>query len=151
VRAPVGGQVLGLVINGPGAVVTPGMRLLDIVPEGELLLLDARVPTAVIDRVKVGDQTEVRFSTFANSPQLVVHGKLVSLSGDAITEQSSMGPVSYFLGRVEITPEGLKALGDRHLTPGMMAEVLIKTGERSLLTYLLHPLTKRIATAMTEE
>ncbi|MFO1326905.1 MAG: HlyD family type I secretion periplasmic adaptor subunit [Rubrivivax sp.] len=151
VRAPVGGQVLGLVINGPGAVVTPGMRLMDIVPQGEGLLLDARVPTSVIDRVKVGDKTEVRFTTFANSPQLVVHGQLVSLSADAISEQTPMGVQSYFLGRVEITAEGRKALGERQLTPGMVAEVLIKTGERSLLTYLLHPLTKRIASAMTEE
>lgn len=151
VRAPITGQVLGLAINGPGAVVTPGMRLMDIVPQGEGLLLDAQVPTAAIDRIKVGDVVEVRFTAFANAPQLVADGRLVSLSGDAISEATPMGPHSYFLGRVEITPEGRKALGERHLTPGMMAEVLIKTGERPLMAYLLHPLTKRIAAAMTEE
>ena len=151
IKSPVAGQVLGLVINGPGAVVTPGMRLLDVVPQGESLLLDARVPTQVIDRVKVGDSAEVRFSSFANAPQLVVHGKMVSLSADAVTEQLPTGPTSYYLGRVELTPDGRKALGDRQLQPGMVAEVLIKTGERSLLTYLLHPLTKRIASAMIEE
>ena len=58
---------------------------------------------------------------------------------------------TYYLARVELTPEGMKALGGRTLQPGMPAEVLIKTGERSLLTYMLHPLTKRIAAAMTEE
>lgn len=151
VRAPVSGQVLGLAINGPGAVVTTGLRLMEIVPQNESLLLEAKIPQQVIDRIKVGDQTEVRFTTFANSPQLVVHGKLVSLSGDAISEQTPLGMQTYFLGRVEITPEGRKALGTRQLTPGMMAEVLIKTGERSLLTYMLHPLTKRIAAAMIEE
>lgn len=151
IRAPVAGQVLGLAINGPGAVVTPGMRLLDIVPQGESLLLDARIPPHVIDRIKVGDPVEVRFSSFANAPQLVVHGKLASLSGDAVTEQTQAGSLSYFLGRVELTADGRKALGDRVLHPGMVAEVLVKTGERSLLTYLLHPLTKRIATAMIEE
>jgi membrane fusion protein, protease secretion system len=151
IRAPVAGYVLGLVVNGPGAVVTPGQRLMDIVPQGDTLLLDAHVPQPVIDRIKVGDVTEVRFSSFADAPQLVVHGKLVSLSADAVTEQSPSGGVqSYYLGRVELTPEGRKALGDRVLLPGMMAEVLIKTGERSLLTYLLHPLTKRIAASMTE-
>ncbi len=151
VRAPVGGQVIGLAVNGPGAVVTPGMRLLDIVPTGESLLLDARIPPAVIDRIKIGDPVEVRFSAFANAPQLVVHGKLVSLSRDAVTEQTPMGTVSFFLGRVELTPEGMKAMGSRELHAGMVAEVLVKTGERSLLTYMLHPLTKRLAAAMTEE
>ncbi len=151
VRAPVGGQIIGLAINGAGAVVTPGQRLLDIVPVNESLLLDAKIPPQVIDRIKAGDQVEVRFSAFANSPQLVVHGKLASLSRDAVAEQTAMGPVPYFLGRVELTAEGRKALGSRELQPGMVAEVLVKTGERSLLTYLLHPLTKRIAAAMTEE
>ena len=151
IRAPVSGQVLGLVVNGTGAVVTPGMRLLDIVPQGESLLLDTRIPTQVIDRIKVGDSVEVRFTAFANAPQLVVHGRLASLSGDAVTEQQQSGTVSYYLGRVALTDEGRKALGARLLQPGMVAEVLIKTGERSLLTYLLHPLTKRIAAAMTEE
>ncbi len=151
IRAPVAGQVLSLAVNGPGAVITPGLRLMDIVPQGEPLLLEARVPTQVIDRIKVGDKTEVRFSAFANAPQLVVHGKMVSLSADAITEQTPAGGVSYYLGRVELTDEGRKALGNRALQPGMVAEVLIKTGERSLLTYLMHPLTKRIAAAMIEE
>jgi protease secretion system membrane fusion protein len=52
---------------------------------------------------------------------------------------------------VALTPAGLKALGNRTVQPGMTAEVLIKTGERSLLTYILHPLTKRMASSMTEE
>ena len=76
---------------------------------------------------------------------------MVSLSGDAVAEQMGNQVLSYYLARVELTAEGRKALGDRHLQPGMMAEVLIKTGERSLLTYLLHPLLKRVASAMTEE
>ena len=61
------------------------------------------------------------------------------------------GTAVYYLARVSLTPEGLKQLGNHKHQPGMAAEVLIKTGERSLLTYLLHPLTKRIASALTEE
>jgi protease secretion system membrane fusion protein len=151
VKAPVDGQVIGLAVSGRGAVVTPGQRLLDIVPEGETLLLDAKVSPQVIDRVKVGEHTEVRFNAFANTPQLVVHGKLMSLSGDAVAEQTAAGVVSFYLARVALTPEGQKALAGRVLQPGMTAEVLIKTGERSLLTYLLHPLIKRVAASMTEE
>jgi protease secretion system membrane fusion protein len=152
IKAPVAGQVIGLAVAGVGGVVQPGQHLMDIVPQGESLLLDAKIPPNVIDRVKVGEAVEVRFTSFANAPQLVVHGKLVSLAGDSIAEQVSGGGVmTYYLARVALTPEGRKALGDRVLQPGMTGEVLIKTGERSLLTYLLHPLTKRIAAAMTEE
>lgn len=151
VRAPVDGQVVGLGLAGVGGVVQPGQRMMDIVPKGESLLLDAKVPPNVIDRVRVGVETEVRFSAFANSPQLVVHGRVVSLTGDALTEQIGGAVQTYYLARVELTPAGLKALGGRELQPGMQAEVLLKTGERSLLTYLLHPLTKRVAAAMTEE
>ena len=151
IRSPVAGQVIGIAVNGVGGVVTPGQRLMDIVPRGESLLLDAKVPPQVIDRVKVGETAEVRFSAFANTPQLVVHGKVVSLSSDAVTEANGPTVQTYYLARVELTAAGVKALGARTMQPGMTAEVLIKTGERSLLTYLVHPLTKRIASAMTEE
>ena len=152
IRAPVDGQVVGLVLaQAGGGVVTPGQKLMDIVPEGETLLLDAKVPPHVIDRIQAGEQAEVRFSSFADSPTLVVHGRLVSLAGDAMSEQLGATLMTYYLARVELTPEGMKALGGRQLQPGMPAEVLIKTGERSLLTYMLHPLLKRVAAAMTEE
>ena len=59
--------------------------------------------------------------------------------------------VSYYLARVKVTPEGMKTLGTRRMQPGMQAEVVIKTGERSMLTYLLNPLTKRLAASMKEE
>lgn len=150
-RAPVDGQVVGLSVGGVGGVLTPGQKLMDIVPVGAPLLLDAKVPTHVIDRVRVGDPVEVRFSGFANSPQLVVDGEVVSLSADVVTEQVGSLVSAYYLGRVAITESGRKALGARTMQPGMPAEVLIRTGERSLLTYLLHPLTKRIAAAMKEE
>ncbi|NRF66808.1 HlyD family type I secretion periplasmic adaptor subunit [Aquincola sp. S2] len=151
IKSPVAGQVIGLQVAGQGGVVQPGQHLMDIVPQGASLLLDAKVPPHMIDRVKVGEIAEVRFSTFADAPQLVVHGKIVSLAGDSINEQVGGNVLTYYLARVAITPEGQKALGNRVLQPGMVAEVLIKTGERSLLTYMLHPLMKRIATAMTEE
>ena len=149
IKAPADGQVVGLVTQTVGGVVAPGQKLMDIVPKGEPLLLEARVAPHMIDRVHAGLPVDVRFSSFAHSPQLVVNGKLVSISADLLTEpQTNM---SYYLARVEVTPEGRKALGKRQLQPGMPVEVIFKTGERSMLTYLLHPLTKRLAASMTEE
>ena len=57
----------------------------------------------------------------------------------------------YFLARLEVTPEGMKVLGNRQMQPGMPAEVVIKTGSRSMLTYMLNPLLKRLAGSMKEE
>ena len=59
--------------------------------------------------------------------------------------------ITYYLARVQVTPAGLKMLGKRQLQPGMPVEVVFKTGERSMLTYLLHPLIKRVSAAMKEE
>ncbi len=151
IKAPVDGQVVGLAVASVGGVAAAGQKLMDIVPKEEGVVLEARIPTNVIDRVRANDLVAVRFSAFAHSPQLVVDAVINSISGDVVTEQGPAGATSYYLARVSLTPEGLKKLGDRHLQPGMSAEVLIKTGERSLLTYLLHPLTKRIAAAMKEE
>ena len=151
IKSPVDGQVVGMVVSSSGGVVTPGQRLMDVVPQGETLLLDAHVPPFVIDRVRNGDLADVRFSGFAHSPQLVVEARVVSLSHDVVTENVGAQTTSFYLARVEVTPEGFRKLGQRELQPGMPAEVLIKTGERSLLTYLLHPLVKRVTASMKEE
>ena len=148
IRAPAEGQVVGLVTQTVGGVVSPGQKLMDIVPDDEPLLLETQVQPHLIDRVKPDALTDVRFSSFAHSPELVVEGKIVSISNDLIMEPNQL---PYYLARVSITPEGMKKLGKRQLQPGMPVEVIIKTGERSVLTYLLHPLLKRMAASMKEE
>ena len=150
IKAPVDGQVVGLAVQTVGGVVQPGQKIMDIVPgDGEDLLLEAHVVPLLIDRVHAGLPVDVRFNSFAHSPQLVVQGKVVSVSGDLLTEPATNLP--YYLARVQLTPEGLKTLGRRQLQPGMPVEVVFKTGERSMLTYLLHPLMKRVSASMKEE
>lgn len=150
IKAPVAGQVVGLAVQTVGGVVQPGQKLMDIVPEDQALLLEAQVAPNLIDKVHSGLPADIRFSSFAHSPQLVVEGKVVSISGDLLTDPQNP-QLSYYLARVGVTPEGFKTLGQRQMQPGMPAEIIIKTGERSLLTYLLHPLTKRLAASMKEE
>jgi protease secretion system membrane fusion protein len=153
IKSPVEGQVVGMGISATGGVVMAGQKLMDIVPKNEALLVDAKVQPHIIDKVHTGMEVSVRFNTFANTPQLVVPGKLVALSSDVISDPSAgmNGVSSYYLGRVEITPEGLKILGNRVLQPGMPTEVLFKVGERTLLQYIMYPLTKRIAASLKEE
>ncbi|MHB1360257.1 MAG: HlyD family type I secretion periplasmic adaptor subunit [Rhodocyclaceae bacterium] len=149
-RAPVTGQVVGLAIHTVGGVIQPAQKIMDIVPLDEYLLLESRIPPHLIDRVEPGQMADIRFNAFAHSPQLVVQGKLESVSHDLITDPATNIP--YFLARISVTPEGMQTLGSsRRMQAGMPAEIIIKTGERSLLKYLLHPLVKRVAASMKEE
>jgi len=149
IAAPSAGQVVGLAMQTVGGVVQPGQKIMDIVPVGEALLLEARIETHLIDKVKAGLPTDVRFSAFSHTPQLVVDAQVVSVSRDALTDPQS--GIGFYLARIQVTPQGMKTLGSRQMQPGMPVEVVIKTGERSLLTYLLNPLIKRVAASMKEE
>ena len=150
IKAPATGQVVGLTIQTVGAVLQPGQKLLDVVPDSQTLLLEAHIPPHLIDKIQAGLSTDVRFNAFAHSPQLVVEGKVLSVSGDLLSDPAQP-QFAYFLARVQVTPAGMKTLGSRQMQPGMPAEIVIKTGERSMLTYLLHPLVKRMASSMKEE
>jgi membrane fusion protein, protease secretion system len=149
IRSPASGQVVGLAIQTVGGVVQAGQKLMDVVPQNEALVLETRVAPHLIDRIHLGAPVDVRFAAFANSPQLVVDGVVQSISADILQDPGTTVP--YYLARVTITEEGMKKLGRRQMQPGMPVEVIIKTGERSMLTYLLHPLTKRLSASMKEE
>ncbi|MEJ6021958.1 HlyD family type I secretion periplasmic adaptor subunit [Ramlibacter sp. PS4R-6] len=148
-RSPATGQVVGLAIQTVGGVIQGGQKIMDIVPDNEMLLVETRVAPNLIDQVHAGLPVDIRFNTFSNSPVLVVDGKVVSISGDLLADQQS--GATYYLARVAVTPEGQKKLGKRVLQAGMPVEVVLKTGERSMLAYVLHPLTKRLAAAMKEQ
>ncbi|NTW63363.1 MAG: HlyD family efflux transporter periplasmic adaptor subunit [Chlorobiaceae bacterium] len=153
-RSPASGQVVGLQVQTVGAVIQPGQKIMDIVPLNEELLIDARVAPHLIDSIRKGLPVDVSFSSFAHAPQLVVQGVVASLSKDIVTDPQtnpSMPGSSYYLARIAVTPDGLNSLGNRQMQPGMPVQVVIKTGERSLLTYLVDPLLKRIAVSMKEE
>jgi membrane fusion protein, protease secretion system len=149
IKSPATGQVVGLAFQTVGGVIGPGQKLMDIVPQEQALLVEARVAPHMIDRVKNDMPVDVRFSSFAHTPQLVVHGKVASVSADVLVDPQT--GVGYYLARVGVTAEGYKQLGKRQLQPGMPVEVVFLTGERSMLTYLLSPLTKRLAASMKEE
>ncbi|WP_225223977.1 HlyD family type I secretion periplasmic adaptor subunit [Limnohabitans radicicola] len=150
IRSPAAGQVVGLTVQTVGAVVQPGQRLMDVVPDHQPLVLETHIAPHLIDKVQAGLSADVRFNSFAHSPQLVVQGKVLSVSGDLLSDPQNP-QAAYYLARLEVTPDGMKVLGARQMQPGMPAEVVIKTGERSMLKYLLSPLTKRLAGAMKEE
>jgi protease secretion system membrane fusion protein len=152
IKSPVDGQVIGLQFQTIGSVISPGQRILDVVPQGEPLLIEAKIIPHLIDRVKVNQMADISFTNFAGTPQIVVDGKLVSISNDLLTEPAPSGQVSpsYYLARIAVTEEGMKKLDHHILQSGMPTQVIIKTGERSLIKYLLGPFINRVSTAFTE-
>lgn len=162
IKAPVAGMVLGLAVHTIGAVIQPGGRLLDIVPQDQKLIIEAQVSPIDIDRVKIGQLAEVRFSSFNTRDVPRIMGTLISLSADRMVadsgnskqiSESSGGSAAYYLVRVAVSPEGLTALSTANLelVPGMPAEVLITTGERTLVQYLAKPLTDSFKRSFIED
>ncbi|WCE07133.1 HlyD family type I secretion periplasmic adaptor subunit [Pseudomonas sp. JBR1] len=149
IKAPVDGMVMGLAVHTLGGVVAPGSHLLDIVPGGADLLVEVEIQPADIDRVAQGKLAEIRFSAFKGATTAVLEGELVYVSADRFINEKSGAP--YYLARVALTDRGRQELEHRELQPGMPAEVLINTGDRTLLNYLLKPARNAMARSMIEE
>lgn len=153
VRAPQAGTVLDLQLHTLGAVARPGAKLLDIVPQGERLVVEAKVTPIDIDRVRIGQTADIRFTAFKSRDTPKVDGKVIALSADVLTDESDARKTPYYLARVDITPQGLKDLSRQKLdlVAGMPAEVLINTGARTLFNYLIDPLKNTVARSMIED
>ena len=147
VRSPISGQVVGMIAQAPGVVIAPGSKLMEIVPAGDKLLIDVQVPITAATRIKAGLETDIRISTFPDTPSVVIQGRVQSVSSDR-HEPPNVAP--YYLARVEVTAEGVDKLQGRNLQPGMSAEVVIKTGERSFMAYLMAPISRRLFESLRE-
>jgi HlyD family type I secretion membrane fusion protein len=140
---------MGLNVHTKTGVIAPRQRLLDIVPEDDTLVIEAQVTPNDIDVVYAGLPAQVRLTAFKQRNTPMLDGKLTRVSADSFTDERS-GP-SYFLARVAIDAAELKKLDGRALYPGMGAEVMIKTGKRTTMDYILAPLTDSLRRAFRED
>lgn len=148
VRAPVTGQAVRLEGLNSGSSVAPTSRLFEIIPSGDRLLIDASIPTHIGNTLQPGLIADVRISAFPDDPQLVVEGAVLSVSSDRHVDSGS--GTAFYLARIQITRNGLAQLGKRRLQAGMPVDVVIKTGERNFITYLMTPLLRRMSGALHE-
>jgi epimerase transport system membrane fusion protein len=148
ITAPVDGIVNGMQVHTVGGVVPPGQPLADIVPQNEELIVEARISPMDIDRVAIGQEAMVRFSSFSSSVPNIF-GNVINVSADALADPNT--GMAYYSARVEVTPEGLRDLGSLTLIPGMPADVFISTGSRTLVQYLMKPLTSAMARSFIED
>lgn len=147
--APQDGIVHELAIHTVGGVVSAGQTLMLVVPDGEALTLELQLSPRDIDQVHPGQLATVRLSAFnqRTTPELLGH---VSLVAPDLTVDERTG-VSYYRLRVELKPEELSRLSGLALLPGMPGEAFIQTGERTVVSYLVKPLTDQINRAFREE
>lgn len=148
VRAPVAGIVNGMQVHTVGGVISPGTPIAEIVPQSDELVVEATVSPMDIDRVAEGQEATIRFSAFASSVP-TIFGKVISISADSEADQST--GATYYIARIEVTPEGMEDLGSLVLMPGMPAEAFISTGARTFMQYLFKPFSNALARSFTED
>ncbi len=150
IKAPTDGVVNGLTVHTVGGVIAPGARVMDIVPAGETLIVEARVATNMVERVQIGMEADINLHNFASIINMVIPGRVITVSADLMPPTQANEP-PYYLARIGVTPEGMQKLGKHQLQPGMPVDVIIKSGERSLMQYLMKPLLRRMQSALTEQ
>ena len=149
ITAPVAGRVVQLRFFTKGGVIRAGEPILEIVAEGERMIIESMVNPIDIDVVYPGLTAEVRLSAFHQRYLPMIHGTVENVSADAIVEERS--GASYYKADIVVNPEELARLEDVVLVPGMPAEVLILTGERTALDYVTKPITKSFNRAFRED
>ena len=151
VKAPVDGTVVGLAVFTPGGVVGPGAKMMDLVPTDDPLVVEGQLPVNLIDRVHVGMPVELMFSAFNANRTPHIPGVVSQVSADrAVDERTG---AAFYKVRARVTPEGLKIIAAKKLViqSGMPVEMFVKTGERTLMSYLLKPIYDRAKTSLSED
>lgn len=146
--APRSGFVHQLSVHTIGGVIAPGETVMHIVPQEDQLIVEAQVQPVDIDQLTPGQEARVRFPSFDQRTTPELNAKLLTVSAD-LTEDERTG-LSYYTAKLIIADEELEKLGSQTLVPGMPVETFLQTGDRTILSYLVKPVTDQIAHAMRE-
>ena len=149
VKAPTEGIVVGINVFTEGGVISPGFRLMDIVPSDDPLMITGRVPVHLIDKVHPGLPVDLIFSAFNQNKTPNIPGEVLQVSADRLTDERTDEP--YYQLKAKVTPEGMALLTHHQVRAGMPVDIFVKTGERSLMNYLFKPILDRLHASMSEE
>ena len=149
VRSPVDGVVVNLAIFTKGGVVSPGQRLMEVIPNKDGLIVEGQLPVHLVDKVHVDLPVEMMFTAFNTNRTPHIPGVLISVGADRIVDEKTGNP--YYKIQAITTPKGAKLLGDLKVRPGMPVELFVKTGEQSMMTYLMKPVFDRAHSALRED
>ncbi|MRW92602.1 HlyD family type I secretion periplasmic adaptor subunit [Duganella sp. FT80W] len=151
VRAPVDGVVVGSNIFTNGGVVPAGTRMMDLVPVDDALVVEGNLPVNLVDKVHVGLKTELIFAAFNTNRTPHIPGEVIQVAADRNVDEKT--GAAFYKVRARVTPEGAKLLASKKLdvVPGMPVEMFVKTGERTMMSYLMKPAFDRAKSAMSED
>jgi protease secretion system membrane fusion protein len=149
VKSPVAGSIVNLEVFTKGAIAQMGMKLLEVEPQDAALVVEARVPVHLIDKVHVDLPVELMFPAFNQRSTPNIPGKVIVVPNNRTQDPRTGEP--YYKIQVEVTDAGKKKLRDNKVRPGMPSQVFIVTGERTMMSYLIKPITDRIHTSLNEE
>jgi HlyD family secretion protein len=148
-RAPQDGMVHQLSVHTVGGVINAGEAVMLIVPEGDLLTVEAKVQPQDIDQLKLGAPATLRFSAFSQRTTPELNGEVSRISADLSSDQRT--GANYYTVRISLPDSEIARLGALKLVPGMPVEAFVKTGERTMLSYLTKPLMDQITRSFREK
>jgi HlyD family secretion protein len=148
IRAPQSGRVHQLSVHTVGGVISPGEQIMMIVPDADALAVEVKIAPRDIEQVYVGQTASMRFAAFDQKTTPGIEGEVSMVSAE--TTQDQRTGTSYYIARVQLSPEQLVKMGDAKLLPGMPVDVFIKTPGRTALSYLIKPLRDQAERAFKE-
>ncbi len=148
VLATTSGRVVNLGVSTIGGVIRPGEPIMDIVPADQALIVEARVKTGDIDKLRIGQSTRIRLSAFAQADVPEATGRIFDISADALEDDRTGEP--YYKARVKLDTEQPQDVAALELVPGMPADLFVNTGERAVISYLSQPISDRLARTFIE-
>ncbi|MGA6966660.1 MAG: HlyD family type I secretion periplasmic adaptor subunit, partial [Xanthobacteraceae bacterium] len=149
IRAPQDGMVLQSTVHTVGGVITAGDAIMMIVPQADALSVEAKVNPVDIDKLQIGQKTLLRLSAFNQRTTPELNGVVTRVSADVTTDQRT--GQSYYTIRVSMPPEEVARLGDNKIIPGMPVEAFVQTGDRTMFSYLMKPLSDQFMRAFREK
>ncbi len=147
-KSPVNGLVHQLTVFTVGGVINPADPLMLIVPEGDRLLIEARIAPQDIDQARSHEEATIRLTAFNQRTTPTVNGKVIHVAADLTHDQQNN--ISYYIARIEIPDSEMKKIDGLKLVPGMPADVQIVTTARTALSYLTKPIEDQFAKAFKE-
>ncbi|MGQ3046722.1 MAG: HlyD family type I secretion periplasmic adaptor subunit [Niveispirillum sp.] len=147
VKAPADGIIVNSRVHTVGGVVRSGDPLMELVPTNDDLIIEAMVSPMDVDVAAPGMEAEIKFSSLSTRHIPILIGTVETVAADATTDQHGN---RFFMARVRVGKDQLVHLNGQKLIPGMPAEVLIKAGERTIIEYLMRPLTDSFFKAFKE-
>jgi membrane fusion protein, protease secretion system len=149
VKAPVDGTVVAMNVFTNGGVVAPGFRMMDLVPSDDPLIVEGQLPVHLIDKVQRNLPVELIFSAFNQKTTPHIPGIVTQVSADRLVDEKTGQP--YYNLKARVAPEGMKLIANLQVRPGMPVDLFVKTGERTMMNYLMKPVIDQVKMAMTEE